>query len=215
MTCPANWEEGLGPKCYLLQATDPLDGLVKPAFGDSLQTCFSITIKCPIVKKTSCCTDSASLVPKGPIFIEGGNPTQSTTTRFSREDLILEFLNRTGIKVSTVRFDGAQEFGKSLSFQAFCREGGIVTERVALLVLLNKGTCRILEQIPESNLFIDDKGSHLLRGATDGVEQGCAKADPTSHYQFYRIAREVMNRLRKGLVVLECSAEFSQSYLPM
>ena len=37
----------------------------------------------------------------------------------------------TGIKVRTVRFDGAQEFGKSLSFQAFCRERGIVMETVA------------------------------------------------------------------------------------
>ena len=37
----------------------------------------------------------------------------------------------TGIKVSTVRFDGAQEFGKSLSFQAFCRERGIVMDPVA------------------------------------------------------------------------------------
>jgi hypothetical protein len=40
---------------------------------------------------------------------------QSTTTRSSPEDLILEFLNMTRIKGSTVRFDGAQEFGKSLS----------------------------------------------------------------------------------------------------
>ena len=38
---------------------------------------------------------------------------QSTTTHSSPEDLILEFLNMTGIKVSTVRFDGTQEFGKS------------------------------------------------------------------------------------------------------
>ena len=127
---------------------------------------FDNNLTYPIVKKTSCCTGSASLVPKGPIFIEGGNPAQSTTTRSSPEDLILEFLNWSGIKVSTVRFGGAQEFGKSLSFQAFCREGGIVMERATLLVLLNKGTCRILEQIPESNLFIDDKESHMLRVAS-------------------------------------------------
>jgi hypothetical protein len=56
---------------------------------------------------------------------------QSTTTRSSPEDLILEFLNMIGIKVSTVRFDRAREFGKSLSFQAFCRERGIVVEPVA------------------------------------------------------------------------------------
>ena len=33
--------------------------------------------------------------------------------------------------MSTVRFDGAQEFGKSLSFQAFCRKRGIVMDPVA------------------------------------------------------------------------------------
>jgi hypothetical protein len=37
----------------------------------------------------------------------------------------------TRVKVSTVRFDGAQEFGKSLSFQAFCRKRGIVMDPVA------------------------------------------------------------------------------------
>ena len=36
----------------------------------------------------------------------------------------------TGIKVSPVRFDGAEEFSKSLSFQAFCLEGGIVMDPV-------------------------------------------------------------------------------------
>ena len=55
----------------------------------------------------------------------------STTTRTAPEDLILEFLNMTGIKFSTIRFDGAQEFGKSLSFQAFCRARNIVLEPVA------------------------------------------------------------------------------------
>jgi hypothetical protein len=120
--------------------------------------------KCPIVIKASCRTGSASLVSKGPIFIEGGNPVQSTTTRSSPKDLLLDFLNYWD--QSAVRFHGAQEFGKSLSFQAFCREGGIFMEPVALLVLLNNGTCRILEQISESNLFIDDKGSHMLIDAS-------------------------------------------------
>jgi hypothetical protein len=56
--------------------------------------------------------------------------TPATTTLPSPEDLNLQFLNMTGIKVSTVRFDGAQEFGKSLSFQAFCRKRGIVMDLI-------------------------------------------------------------------------------------
>ena len=37
----------------------------------------------------------------------------------------------TDIKISTIRFDGAQEFGKSSSFQAFCRSRSIVLEPVS------------------------------------------------------------------------------------
>ena len=45
--------------------------------------------------------------------------------------MILEFLNMTGIKIGTIRFDGAKEFGKSVSFQNFCNERGIIMEPVA------------------------------------------------------------------------------------
>jgi hypothetical protein len=34
-------------------------------------------------------------------------------------NMILEFLDMTGIKIGTIRFDGAKEFGKSVSFQNF------------------------------------------------------------------------------------------------
>jgi hypothetical protein len=34
----------------------------------------------------------------------------------------------TGIKIDTIRFDGAKEFGKSVSFQNFCNERGIIME---------------------------------------------------------------------------------------
>ena len=37
----------------------------------------------------------------------------------------------TNLKVSSVRFDGAQEFGKSLSFKSFCHQEKIVMEPVA------------------------------------------------------------------------------------
>ena len=51
--------------------------------------------------------------------------------RSSPENMILEFLNMTGIKIGTIRFDGAKEFGKSVSFQNFCNERGIIMEPVA------------------------------------------------------------------------------------
>jgi hypothetical protein len=56
---------------------------------------------------------------------------QTCTTRSTTEDLIQEFLTMTNLKVSSVRFDGAQEFGKSLSFKSFCHQEKIVMEPVA------------------------------------------------------------------------------------
>ncbi len=47
------------------------------------------------------------------------------------ENMILEFLNMTGIKIGTIRFDGAKEFGKSVSFQNFCNERGIIMKPVS------------------------------------------------------------------------------------
>jgi hypothetical protein len=37
----------------------------------------------------------------------------------------------TAIKIGTIRFDGAKEFGKSVSFQNFYNEHGIIMEPVA------------------------------------------------------------------------------------
>jgi hypothetical protein len=47
------------------------------------------------------------------------------------ENMILEFLNMTSIKIGTIRFDGAKEFSKSVSFQNFCNECGIIMKSVA------------------------------------------------------------------------------------
>jgi hypothetical protein len=55
---------------------------------------------------------------------------QTCTTRSTPEDLIQEFLTMTNLKVSSVCFDGAQEFGKSLSFKSFCHQEKIVMELV-------------------------------------------------------------------------------------
>ena len=51
---------------------------------------------------------------------------QTCTTRSSSEDLIQEFLTMTNLKVSSVHFDGAQEFRKSHSFKSFCQEKIVV-----------------------------------------------------------------------------------------
>ena len=67
------------------------------------------------------------LVVDGIDFVWG----QTCTTRSTPEDLIQEFLTMTNLKVSSVRFDGAQEFGKSLSFKSFCHQEKIVMEPVA------------------------------------------------------------------------------------
>ena len=67
------------------------------------------------------------LVVDGIDFVWG----QTCTTRSSPEDLIQEFLTMTNLKVSSVRFDGAQEFGKSHSFKAYCHNEKIVMEPVA------------------------------------------------------------------------------------
>ncbi len=56
---------------------------------------------------------------------------QSCTNRSTTEDLIQEFLTMTNLKVSSVYFDGDQEFGKSLSFKSFCHQEKIVMEPVA------------------------------------------------------------------------------------
>jgi hypothetical protein len=69
---------------------------------------------------------SIILVVDGIDFVLG----QTCTTHSTSEDLIQEFLTMTNPKVSSVCFDGAQEFGKSLSFKSFCHQEKIVMEPV-------------------------------------------------------------------------------------
>ncbi len=60
--------------------------------------------------------------------------TYSISLGFNKERyflIMLEFLNMTGIKIGTIRFDGAKEFGKSVSFQNFCNDRGVIMEPVA------------------------------------------------------------------------------------
>ncbi len=59
------------------------------------------------------------------------------------ENMIFEFLNMTGIKIGTIRFDGAKEFGKSVSIENFCNERGIIMEPVADGSYF-QGTCTLL-----------------------------------------------------------------------
>jgi hypothetical protein len=44
------------------------------------------------------------------------------------EDLLHEFLTMSRLKISTISFDGASEFGKSSSFIAYCTQDDIVRE---------------------------------------------------------------------------------------
>ena len=55
---------------------------------------------------------------------------QTSTSRLEPEDLIHEFLTMTGLKISSIRADGAGEFGKSSSFQAYCKLHNITIEEV-------------------------------------------------------------------------------------
>ncbi len=47
------------------------------------------------------------------------------------EDLLNEFLIKSHLKISTIRFDGASEFGTSSSFIAYCTQHDIVREPLA------------------------------------------------------------------------------------
>lgn len=66
------------------------------------------------------------------IVIDGIDFTwaQPSITRTEPEDLIHEFLTMTGLKISSIRADGAGEFGKSASFTAYCDKHGITVEEV-------------------------------------------------------------------------------------
>ena len=45
--------------------------------------------------------------------------TQTCQVRTNPEDLLHEFLTMSRLKISTIRFDGASEFGKSSSFISY------------------------------------------------------------------------------------------------
>jgi hypothetical protein len=67
------------------------------------------------------------------IVIDGINFVWSQTcqVRTNPEDLFHEFLTMSRLKISTIRFDGASEFGKSSSFIAYCTQHDIVREPLA------------------------------------------------------------------------------------
>jgi hypothetical protein len=48
--------------------------------------------------------------------------SQTCQVRTNPEDLLHEFLTMSRLKISTIRFDGAIEFGKSSSFIAYCTQ---------------------------------------------------------------------------------------------
>ncbi len=56
---------------------------------------------------------------------------QTCQTRTHPEDHLHEFLTMSRLKISTIRFDGASEFGKSSSFIAYCTLHDIVREPLA------------------------------------------------------------------------------------
>ncbi len=60
---------------------------------------------------------------------------QTCQVRTNPEDLLHEFLTMSRLKISTIRFDGACEFGKSSrlcsSFIAYCTQHDIVREPLA------------------------------------------------------------------------------------
>ena len=55
---------------------------------------------------------------------------QTSTTRSEPEDLLHEFITMTGIRISSIRMDGAGEFRKSTSFTAYCKLHDITIEEV-------------------------------------------------------------------------------------
>jgi hypothetical protein len=56
---------------------------------------------------------------------------QTCQVRTNPEDLLHEFLTMSHLKISTIRFDGANEFGKSSSFIAYCTHHDIVRDPLA------------------------------------------------------------------------------------
>jgi hypothetical protein len=55
---------------------------------------------------------------------------QPSPNRSEPEDLIHDFMTLTGIKVGHIRADGAGEFARSATFQAYCKRHNIVIEEV-------------------------------------------------------------------------------------
>jgi hypothetical protein len=89
------------------------------------------------------------LVVDGIDFVWG----QTCTTRSTPEDLIQEFLTMTNLQVSSVRFDGAQEFGKSLSFKSFCHQEKIPWN-LSLIILIFKMRVRKIQSELQRNIFV-------------------------------------------------------------
>ena len=73
--------------------------------------------------------------------------TQTCQVRTNPEDLLHEFLTMSRLKFSTIRFDGASEFGKCSSFIAYCTQYDIVRDPVAACThdqnARSEGTIRI------------------------------------------------------------------------
>jgi hypothetical protein len=55
---------------------------------------------------------------------------QPSPNRSEPEDLIHDFMTLTGIKVGYIRADGAGEFARSATFQAYCKRHNLVIEEV-------------------------------------------------------------------------------------
>jgi hypothetical protein len=53
---------------------------------------------------------------------------QTCQVRTNPEDLLYEFLTMSRLKISTIRFDGANEFGKNSSFITYFTHYDIVRE---------------------------------------------------------------------------------------
>jgi hypothetical protein len=83
--------------------------------------------------------------------------------RSTPENMILEFLNMTDIKIGTMRFDGAKEFGKSVSFQNFCNECGIIMEPVAEYTHVQNAKSENAMRISKEHVRCLLRGSNLPR----------------------------------------------------
>ena len=86
------------------------------------------------------------------IVIDGINFVwpQTCQVRTNPEDLVHEFLTMSRLKISTIRFDNAGEFGKNFSFIAYCSHHDIVREPLTSYTHIQnaraEGTIRICKE---------------------------------------------------------------------